>query len=541
MDLSKFWIWESAFYEDYTVYGMKVESNKKRKVSVMSDFISPECMSDYTWTTKDRMPERFDGRFLKNEFGDFPKSWKVSDLSFYTQQNKEDIPSFPLLGPQLLSHPFYKIQVPLHGLVWNSTSHKFHIFLSTKTFFASDLERNVWFSQYLQLMFQTMRHSRYRQYFTKDIIDFSTLVLFRYPQLTQHTVNIEKVLSLHSSTQQSVPFSTIHQRAMAIHQCRIHNYSIGPSHFPYAYPNMKFDAEWYTSSLRQEKERLALSNREWTLLPYVTVQKRRELISKFGKEITRARWEEKEGLDYTNMSIIEFFQYHCVIINSTYDEHKEANEIKNHFIHPRTWTRFSSFFGNSFPTTKRVFVDFEWTRDYLYLVGVWVWDVHENKGEYHSFWAKNLDSKSEFDLLMNVYQFLDPYRDVLYYYFAEPSAWVRFCRKYGMEMEITTLFENAMDIHKIFWEGPIVFRGCYTCKLKDIAKTMKTLGYITIPFPSEEGSVENGKHSMEIAESMYRTIDPIEKTKQQASLQKYNQFDVESLCEIWSWISRQSS
>jgi hypothetical protein len=195
-----------------------------------------------------------------------------------------------------------------------------------------------------------------------------------------------------------------------------------------------------------------------------------------------------------------------------------------------------------------VFVDFEWTIAHLYLVGVWVWDTETRKGTYRAFWANQLDAKSEHDLLEEVYQYLTPYREVLYYYFAEQTAWPRFCNKYGFSKEKVSLFENAKDMYKIFWEGPVLIRGCYTCKLKHIAKAMKENGLIQIEFPSDEGSVEDGKHSMALAESLYSMNHSInhsricsEETKEkrdalQQSLQKYNQFDCQSLCEIWCWL-----
>jgi hypothetical protein len=163
----------------------------------------------------------------------------------------------------------------------------------------------------------------------------------------------------------------------------------------------------------------------------------------------------------------------------------------------------------------------------------------ERKGTYHCFWAKHLDSKSEYDLLQQVYTFLKPFRKVLYYFYAEPGAWIRFCQKYQL-VEESTLFEDSMDIHKIFWEGPVVFQGCYNCKLKEIAKAMKQWGCIDIQFPKDdENYVEDGKHSMQIAEDMYR-LDPSDEKRitLQESLQKYNQFDVQCLGEIWYFLKK---
>jgi len=528
MKQSPFWYWEPAFHEDYTVYGkgMKEEEGTNK-------------MSAMTWTTKDMSPEKLDGRFLKQQFGDYAKSWTCKDFSFYVQQNRQSLmnPVFPILGSQLLFHPNYKINIPLHGLVWNANHQQFQILVLSKHFRSQDLERNPWFCQYIQLLVQTLRHSRYRSEMQKGTsLDCTKeILLFRYPELKMEVMNLSRLLS----TKLSISFSIIYHRAQAIQECRENGYPVDDNHFPFAFPNMKFDAEWYTNSLREEKQRLAKNSQEWTLLPYVTTRKRKEWISKYGKSMTLEKWENHPS----QMSIPDFFQYHCVKINSSSQD--------PYFIHPRVYDRFSSFFSSSstFQTNKRVFVDFEWTRDCLYLVGVWILDVEidseidseikgeERKGTYHCFWAKHLDSKSEYDLLQQVYTFLKPFRKVLYYFYAEPGAWIRFCQKYQL-VEESTLFEDSMDIHKIFWEGPVVFQGCYNCKLKEIAKAMKQWGCIDIQFPKDdENYVEDGKHSMQIAEDMYR-LDPSDEKRitLQESLQKYNQFDVQCLGEIWYFL-----
>ena len=530
MKHSYFWYWEPAFHEDYTVYGKGINEDEKNKMSAM------------TWTTKDMSPEKLDGRFLKQQFGDYAKSWTCKDFSFYVQQNRHSS-TFPILGSQLLFHPHYKLNIPLHGLVWNATHQQFQILVLSKHFRSQDLERNPWFCQYIQLLVQTLRHSRYRSSMEngKSLDWTKEIILFRYPELKMEVMNLSRLLS----TKLSLPFSTIYHRAQAIQQCRENGYPVDDNHFPYAYPNMKFDAEWYTNCLREEKQRLAKISQEWTLLPYVTTRKRKEWISKYGKSMTLDKWEHHPS----QMSIPDFFQYHCVKINSpsAYDQNDQNDKKKPYFIHPRVYDRFSSFFSSSstFQTNKRVFVDFEWTRDCLYLVGVWIIDLEiitqggERKGTYHCFWAKHLDSKSEYDLLQEVYTFLKPFRKVLYYFYAEPGAWIRFCQKYQL-VEESTLFEDSMDIHKIFWEGPVVFQGCYNCKLKEIAKAMKQSGCIDIQFPKDdEHYVEDGKHSMQIAEDMYH-LDPSDpkRTQQQESLQKYNQFDVQCLGEIWYFLKK---
>lgn len=170
------------------------------------------------------------------------------------------------------------------------------------------------------------------------------------------------------------------------------------------------------------------------------------------------------------------------------------------------------------------FIDFE--TDFnkcIYMCGVY----HQS---YDVIWGKDISLESERDVMLEIDRRLRTVRKQLCFFYAERQFWRERCRVQQLH-HIADLFDDAIDIHKLFVDGPIIIRGLFDFKLKHIARRLHELGHLSITQPS---GCADGADSVRIAYRYFQTGS----TTMKDTLEAYNRFDCEVLHAILQSIKR---
>jgi len=166
------------------------------------------------------------------------------------------------------------------------------------------------------------------------------------------------------------------------------------------------------------------------------------------------------------------------------------------------------------------FVDFETDYDKcIYLCGYF-----SEEGGYRMEWGDDISLPSERALMQRIDDRLRKFQEDggrVAYFYAEKSFWKERCRVQGLT-HLDNLFDDAIDLHTIFVEGPVLIRGLFDFKLKHIAAALYRHGLITIRQPS---GCADGEESIRLAQQYFRTHDPVIRSV----LEQYNRFDCEIL------------
>ena len=177
--------------------------------------------------------------------------------------------------------------------------------------------------------------------------------------------------------------------------------------------------------------------------------------------------------------------------------------------------------------SDEMFVDFETVGDIneneestIYLIGVYY------RRKYTYFLADNIGSSAEKEIVLSFYNFWkDNGKPRAWYWYAENSFWDRVCKKYELQLQI-----NWNDLHKVFFEGNVLVKGCKNFKLKSYINSLVKLGKINIKLPPENCC--NGLDALFLGATFYENRD-------QAILQSillYNEFDCKSLHTLLQFI-----
>lgn len=179
-----------------------------------------------------------------------------------------------------------------------------------------------------------------------------------------------------------------------------------------------------------------------------------------------------------------------------------------------------------------VFVDLETDFEKcIYLVGTY----QEAQG-YSCLWADGLAPCYERPLIIRTYEMLQQRKSsgaILCYYVAERNFWRERCRFHHLE-RCMDLFDGMLDLSHIFVQAPLIIRGVFNFKLKNIASKLYDLGYIGTRQPA---GCHDGAESVEIARQYFhtRSVDLCR------VLEKYNEFDCEVLHSIVCFLQRHYS
>jgi RNase_H superfamily len=191
------------------------------------------------------------------------------------------------------------------------------------------------------------------------------------------------------------------------------------------------------------------------------------------------------------------------------------------------WIRFEPTFKESWPMLEQqydwVFIDFEWTLDHIYMIGIY------SEHGYQVFWASELSETGEQQLLQ---AFNSWYKSLvntkIWYWHAEKSKWKSSCQKHEL-FEQALVTNNWHDLCAMMRNGVAVY-GALDFGLKSVVEAFYKQG--KIPFTYNELECQNGLESIEFAEKYYKTRDQEDKE----SLEKYNKMDCEAMFHIFHTI-----
>jgi len=274
---------------------------------------------------------------------------------------------------------------------------------------------------------------------------------------------------------------------------------------PLLYPNMKINS----SPMKSE---LANKVGELTMLWGVTL-KSKQLAYK--QQIYS--WKDPQF----KSEIIGFKNEKKKILDAILDINRSKSSDKWILI-PSNYS-YSNLFKQKF--SNQVFLDFEYTSEYLYLIGI----IYQNK--YYAYWAANLSKENELNLLKQFNIFLKslPMNINVWYWYAEKNKYEKKCKEYDLEI----IDDNWIDFCQILKKGPIAFKYAFDYKLKSIIHSLYKNNKITYQYKDLECT--NGLESIEIAHSYYLTRDNTLKQE----IEKYNQMDCQGMKDLFNIIRSQ--
>lgn len=159
-----------------------------------------------------------------------------------------------------------------------------------------------------------------------------------------------------------------------------------------------------------------------------------------------------------------------------------------------------------------VFLDFEYTNQFTYLVGV----VHKN--EYTALWADSLDREGEHRLLEATVAHLCslPEDATVWYWHAEAGKWRSLCDRHKT---IPRLHTRWHDLCHLMRGSGITMRGALDYSLKSVAAALVANGRLDEGYAGLE--CQDGEASIAIAEAFYKNGD----ADLRRALETYNRMD----------------
>ena len=158
--------------------------------------------------------------------------------------------------------------------------------------------------------------------------------------------------------------------------------------------------------------------------------------------------------------------------------------------------------------------------DRVFVIGVYL------NNEYKSFFCKN-NSDAEEKRILNEFLELAKGKKIWHWY-ADEKIWNRCKNKYGI-----TEILNFSDLSKVFLEGGIAIKDCFSLKLKEIAKAMRNHDFISANLEKEK--VSSGLEAAVKSWNIYSENTEIDSEKIKDIL-RYNEFDVKVLKEILNYL-----
>lgn len=162
-------------------------------------------------------------------------------------------------------------------------------------------------------------------------------------------------------------------------------------------------------------------------------------------------------------------------------------------------------------------------RGHLFMIGIG-WES-DNRWNYRVFKTDNTNITSERRLLQEVMDFLPTNATLYHWSHIEQTMWKRLLDAHNLKSPDY----NWVDLAQIFIRGPIVIKGCFNFKLKNVAKAMKSYGMIET---SMHGEVVNGTDCAAHAYQMFQSGD----LALMPTLVAYNNLDCRMLWEILTYL-----
>ena len=306
------------------------------------------------------------------------------------------------------------------------------------------------------------------------------------------------------------------------------NWNLSPPSNDNLYPNMCVDAgEW-----NSYKEKLANRLSEITMLWQCGIKHRK---NSFNKKIKS--WKDPN----CNADTLGVYNSYKKIVNSILDiNRQETDKIRPYKIQ-------NNFMNWKNEVDNELFVDFETFSDLcqnfnemplqksfniIYMIGV---GYKENGSwKYRSFICEDITYKSENKVMKDFINFYnEKSRPPIYYWCAEQNFWNKSVSKQienGFNMSNSRI-DNWKDLQKIFKnkEEPIVIKNCFNFGLKNIVKHMRHYNMINTQLDAE---CKNGMMAMVKAWNCYTNFQKPVESAVMKDIEKYNEFDCQSLYDI---------
>jgi hypothetical protein len=269
------------------------------------------------------------------------------------------------------------------------------------------------------------------------------------------------------------------------------------------YPNMKIDSEW-----NKEKKEFANEIGELTLLWGIT-DKQRQIA--FKQNVYS--WKD----DNFTSELIGFNGYKKNIL----DNILKINRCNKNWININQNEHILNIFHSN---KTNIYIDFEYTNDYLYLIGVYY------KNNYYSFWMNHLDENEEEKNLITFNTFLNKINincNIIYWY-AEKNKYINKCNQYNLSYQCN----DWIDFCKLLKSGPITIKYAFDFKLKSIINALYHNNKINYKYSDLE--CQNGLESIELANQFYSTFD----FNIKESIEKYNKMDCIAMFDIFRIIKK---
>jgi len=192
-----------------------------------------------------------------------------------------------------------------------------------------------------------------------------------------------------------------------------------------------------------------------------------------------------------------------------------------------------------------VYVDFETTMDifadmnelplqkkseYIFMIGVYYTNPNTKEQEYKSFISQSLTKNGEFCIMQEFVEFLKKLKmPRCWFWSAEYNIWSRAIQRH---FDIYRPIE-MYDLSSLFRTEPIVIKGCFNFKLKNIVSAMNKNGLINTRLRSE---CTDGLTAAAKAYNAYNTYQNPDSSPPIRDVEIYNRFDVEALYDILTYL-----
>lgn len=317
-------------------------------------------------------------------------------------------------------------------------------------------------------------------------------------------------------------------------------WSVSPPSRPELFPNMcKDSGKW-----QQEKEKIANDIGEITSIWYCGVKHRDHAIN---RKITS--WKDP-NCNSENMNM-KIGGVRAPIINKILNINRQEdiliqpNKIKTNIYN---WKNTRNEIYVDFETITDIFSPFselpeQKSTDMIFMIGIW-W---KNRGnwEYKRFLCNEGTYEEEYRIMNDFNIFLKQQKyPIMWYWYAENKIW---SKAENRQFDITTDKETKKnilswnisskwkDICKIFTTEPIVIKDCFKFGLKQIASAMKKHGMINTEMDS---TCTSGMTACIEAWKVYNTNTNPNDSLIMKDIEKYNQFDVEVLYDIMTYLRK---
>lgn len=292
-------------------------------------------------------------------------------------------------------------------------------------------------------------------------------------------------------------------------------WTLNPPSVPELYPNMKNNKNYQWN---QNKQIIAKEIEEITLLPGISYKKRLEFHNKSIYKIS----------DIPNNKIAN--------INNNFNKLIQPDKINSNI--------------NNWKNSKNIlFIDFETVNDLnqnldnfpiyednslIYMIGVGYYNSISWK--YYNFTVNKLNYKSEKEILTEFNKFLNRTNfDIIVHW---SNAEINFLNKANKRHNLNICLKNNIDLMKLFKNEPILIKGLYSYKLKDVVKIMNLHNFININWDTINNALEAMILTWELNDYAIKNNIKLYNTSKFNSIIKYNEIDCKVMYEIMNYLKK---